>query len=299
MKNSGTRGAINTRFSALASSVIIAGMFGSLASPAHASDPPRDARSVHLWWHPSPEAQAFYNEVKVDQSTDGSYFCVCGFSHGYFGIQQSSTGSRHVIFSVWDPGNPMDFSAKPGDVPVDRNVKVLFCDSAVTTKRFGGEGTGQQSFYQLPWENGKTYKFLVTAKPDQNRTAYAAYIFDPRINRMKHLATFSTLANGDLIKGPYSFDEDFRRDGKSPLEVRSAYFANGWIQSASDGKWQPFNSATFTATNHPLTNIDAWSDSNGFGLATGGATQNLHAHVHDKVAATAAPGRPPRIDNLD
>ena len=41
---------------------------------------PRAARSVHLWYK-APQAVEFYNEVKVEQSTDGSYFMVCGFHH--------------------------------------------------------------------------------------------------------------------------------------------------------------------------------------------------------------------------
>lgn len=269
-------------------------------TPSSSAADPQDARSVHLWWHPSPTAQAFYNEVKVERSTNGSYFCVCGFNHGYFGIQQGRDGNKIVIFSVWDPSNPQDLTARASDVPSAKHVQVLYCDSAVTTKRFGGEGTGQQSFYQFPWEIGRTYKFLVTAKPDKDRTAYAGYVFDPRINRWKHLATFSTLANGDLIKGPYSFDEDFRRDGRSVHEERSAYFSNGWLQASGSGaQWQPITSASFSATSNPLTNIDAWSDNNGFGLATGGSTQNRHAKVNEHLNSVSSAGNPPQIGNLD
>ena len=270
----------------------------SVSIPSSIAADPQDARSVHLWWHPSPPASAFYNEVKVERSTNGSYFCVCGFNHGYFGIQQGRDGNKIVIFSVWDPSNPQDLTARASDVPTVKHVQVTYCDPAVATKRFGGEGTGQQSFYQFPWEIGKTYKFLVTAKPDRDRTAYAGYVFDPRINRWKHLATFSTLANGDLIKGPYSFDEDFRRDGRSVHEERSAYFSNGWLQTAG-AQWQPITSASFSATSNPLTNIDAWSDNNGFGLATGGSTQNRHAKVHEKLNAVSAAGNPPHLDRLD
>lgn len=257
------------------------------------------ARSVHFWWHPSPEASAFYNEIKVNRSSNGSYFCVCGFNHGYFGIQQGKDGNKIVIFSVWDPSNPQDLTARASDVPANKHVQVAYCDSAVTTKRFGGEGTGQQSFYQFPWEIGKTYKFLVTATPDKDRTGYGAYVFEPRINRWKHLATFSTLANGDLIKGPYSFDEDFKRDAQSVQEERSAYFSNGWLRAGSTAQWQPITSATFSATKNAQTNIDAWSDNYGFGLATGGPTQNRHARVNEKLDAASSAGNPPHIDNLN
>lgn len=49
---------------------------------------PRAARSVHLWWN-APEGTDFYNEMSIEQSTRGSYFMACGFSHGYFGMQST------------------------------------------------------------------------------------------------------------------------------------------------------------------------------------------------------------------
>ena len=58
------------------------------AGPAAGQDQaPRAARSVHLWYQ-APQGVLFYNEVTVDKSQPGTYFCVCGFNHGYFGIQE-------------------------------------------------------------------------------------------------------------------------------------------------------------------------------------------------------------------
>ncbi len=128
-----------------------------LGPPGFSAETPQDARQLTYWWQPSPSASDFYNEMKVDRSANGSYFCVCGFSHGYFGLQQLVDGTKVAIFSVWDPDYPMDLAARPGDVPVDNRVQILFCDPAVKTQRFGGEGTGQQSFYQFPWDTDRTY----------------------------------------------------------------------------------------------------------------------------------------------
>ncbi len=33
-----------------------------------------------------PEGEIFYNEVTVNQSADGTFFAVCGFNAGYFGL---------------------------------------------------------------------------------------------------------------------------------------------------------------------------------------------------------------------
>ncbi len=286
------------RYQATITAICLFLMAFACAIPVDAME--KGARSVHLWWHPGANASAFYNEIKVEKSSNGSYFCVCGFNHGYFGLQQLLDGNKIVIFSVWDPGNPFDFGARSTDVRADQQVKVLYTDPAVRTQRFGGEGTGQQSFFQFPWELGRTYKFAVTAKRDHDRTAYAAHIFDPRINRWRHLATFSTLANEDLIKGAYSFDEDFRRDEYSRKEERLAYFSNGALLVPPDqDRWQPLTSATFSASKDDQTNIDAWADNYGIGLATGGCTQNRHARLQDKIESVATSGYPPRLSDLN
>ena len=73
-----------------------------LTIAASAADPPRAARSVHLFYTAA-EADWFYNELTVEQSTPGTYFMACGFSHGYFGMQELTNGKKVVLFSVWDP----------------------------------------------------------------------------------------------------------------------------------------------------------------------------------------------------
>jgi hypothetical protein len=258
---------------------------------AFADDDPADARSVHLWWHPDAISHAFYNEVKVTRATNGTYICVCAFSAGYMGLQQKADGSKVVIFSVWDP----DDGAKA--TPKEKQVEVVYCDPAVKTERFGGEGTGQQSFYDFPWEVGTTYKFLVRARMMGSRTAYVAFVFEPRTNQWKHLATFATRPNQNLLNGLYSFVEDFRRDHKSAREAHSARFSNGWILGG-DGKWKALDSATFTATDTKQTNIDSFVAGPEFALATGGPVQNKHAHVNDQIATKAHDRTPPPLDNV-
>ena len=101
---------------------------------------PRAARSVHLGF-PAPDATLFYNEVTVEESVPNSYFMVCGFKHGYFGIQElSGPEDKVVLFSIWDPGDQND----PNSVPADRRVEVLHNDKDVRVGRFGNEGTGAQ-----------------------------------------------------------------------------------------------------------------------------------------------------------
>jgi len=225
-------------------------------------------RSVHLQY-PAQEATAFYNEVTVGQSAEGTYFCVCGFNMGYYGIQELGNGKKVLIFSVWDPGRQNDRNT----VEEEKCVKLLYKDDAVRTGRFGGEGTGGQSFLDYDWKVGETYRFLVTAKVEGERTAFAAWFFLPEKKEWKQLVTFSTLTGGKYLHGYYSFIEDFRRNRISATQVRQVRFGNGWIKT-KDGQWTALTRAQFTADRNPVTNINAGIEGDRFFLATGGETQN-------------------------
>ncbi len=233
---------------------------------------PRAARSVHLRYL-APEGVAFYNEATVEQSTRGSYFCAAGFGHGYFGIQELGNGKKVVLFSVWDPGPQND----PKSVPADRRVEVLYQNPDIRVGRFGGEGTGAQSFLDYDWKIGETVRFLIRAKPteDKTKTAYSAYFYRNEPAGWVHMATFQTLTKGEALKGYYSFVEDFRRDGKSPGEVRKARYENGLVQTAA-GEWLSLTRAKFTGDSTPLNNIDAGDTARGFYLATGGELTSSH-----------------------
>ena len=73
-------------------------------------------RSVHLGYS-APVGTAFYNEVAVEQSADGTYFMVCGWSKGYFGMQELASGKKLVLFSVWDPAAGNDPATVPAAPP--------------------------------------------------------------------------------------------------------------------------------------------------------------------------------------
>lgn len=229
-------------------------------------------RSVHLSY-PAAEGLAFYNELTVDRSAPGSYFMVCGWDKGYFGIQELGNGKQLLLFSVWDSGQN-----DPKAVAADKRVQLLHKDRKVRIGRFGGEGTGGQAFYDYSWKTGQTYRFLVTAKADGERTAYAGWFYVPEDRAWKHLVTFSTITGGKPLRGYYSFIEDFKRDRISATKARSAHFGNGWIQ-AKDGKCEALTKARFTADRNPVTNINAALDGDRFLLATGGDTTNKDAKL--------------------
>ncbi len=249
-----------------------------LALPAAADERLKGVacRSVHLGY-PAAEGTAFYNEAAVEKTSEGTYFMVCGWSKGYFGIQELGKGKKVVLFSVWDPTAGDD----PKKVKDEDRVKLLHKDDAVRVGRFGNEGTGGQSFLDYDWKVGETYKFLVTAKPDgDKRTAYAGYFFHPEQKAWKHLVTFSTITNGKLLDGYYSFVEDFRRNKVSATKERVAKFGNGWVKG-KDGQWVALTKARFTADANPVENINAAVEGDRFVLATGGEVKNTGAKLRE------------------
>jgi hypothetical protein len=248
-------------------------------------------RSVHLAY-PAAAGTAYLNQVTVETSAPGTYFCVCGFDRGYFGIQELGNGKKVAIFSVWDPGKQDD----PKSVATENRVNLLFKDPAVRVARFGGEGTGGQSFLDLEWKTGQTYRFLVTVQPDgaSGRTAYAAHIATPEAPDFRHLVTFSTPSGKPTLGGYYAFVEDFRRDRVSATRPRAARYGPGWVLEAKSLKWAPLNLARFTADGNTSLAIDAGSEGDRFFLATGGPTTNTHTKLGKLMTlAEAIPGDRP------
>ncbi|MDZ4689450.1 MAG: DUF3472 domain-containing protein [Planctomycetaceae bacterium] len=243
-------------------------------------------RSVHLGY-PAPAGLAFYNEIAIEQTARGTYFAVCGWDKGYFGLQELGNGKKLAIFSVWDSKEN-----DPSETPEEQRVKLLHKDEQTRIGRFGGEGSGGQSFYDLDWQLGETWKFVVTARPDGDRTEYAGWFLPPDKTEWTHMVTFSTITGGKPLRGYYSFVEDFRRNKVSASEARRAVYGNGWVFD-TEQQWTPLLSARFTGDSNPATNIDAGLDGERFFLATGGATENAHFKLRETITRTAMDGAMP------
>ena len=95
--------------------------------------------------------------------------------------------------------------------------------------------------------------------------------------------TFRTISAGSSrSRSFYSFIEDFRRDGKSLHERRSARFSNGWARDL-DGRWSHAHpEAKFTGDATQVDNIDAGVRDADFYLATGGETVK-HAELQSTL----------------
>jgi hypothetical protein len=230
------------------------------------AEEPRAARSVHFGWK-APEASLFHLEMTVLESTSGSYFMACGWSTGYFGVQELAGGRKVAIFSVWDTAKGDD----PGAVPAERRVEVLESHPEGKIARFGGEGTGARCLLPFAWELGKPNRFLVKAAPADGKTTYSAWIAGGA--GWTKLAVYRAPNGGIPLKGLYSFVEDFRRDGRSLKEARRAAYADGWARSAA-GAWTPLLHGRLTADATPVKNFDGRLAGVRFELATGGEVKN-------------------------
>ena len=240
---------------------------------AMAVNHPTAARSVHMR-HSAPDAEWMYGEVTVEKSVPGSYFAAICFSCGYCGIQELYDGKKVAIFSVWDPGDPFDFKAKPDNVDEKIRTKNLYAGEGVAISRFGGEGTGGKSMLPFDWKIGETYRFAIHSRQDGDyRTAFTGYLF--RDGAWFKIATFTTLQTkgAHAIKGVYSFVEDFRRTEESCGQVRRARFTNFFAKPLA-GEWIAIENGWFTGDRNPIMTIDAEPVENGFALTTGGDTEN-------------------------
>ena len=259
-----------TRWGGMAAACAVAGAL--TAGFAAAGRAPRAARSVHLLYH-GPPGRVFFNTATIERSQRGSYFEVCGFSQGYFGLQELGDGKKVVIFSVWDAGR----GNNPGVSGADRHARVLYQGTGAKASHFGGEGSGEHIFYNYNWRLGSTYRFMVIARAVAERTAYAAYFYLNRARTWKHLATFSTLAgkSAGLLGGYYSFIEDFLRNTRSAMQVRRACYGPGWVRGVR-GCWRELARATFTASDsvwEAKKSIDSGVAKGRFYLQTGGNTR--------------------------
>jgi len=241
---------------------------------------------------PSEDGVAFYNEVTVTRSAAGTYFMVCGWDGGYFGIQELDSGRKVVLFSVWDSANGND----PNTVADARRTRLIYQGQGVRVGRFGGEGTGWQCFFDYAWKLGQTYRFYVAAQLKEMRTEYTGYFYLPESKQWKKLVTFSKLTDGKTnLRGYYSFIEDFKRSGISSTWSRKANFGGAWIRKAG-GEWFCVNKATFHVISNPGVNMDVAPDGDRFYLATGNDARNSGRKSQDSINLNADNSRKPPED---
>lgn len=183
----------------------------------------------------------FYNEVTVPEGEDinGSFFMVNGHSEGYFGIQVNGESERRVLFSIWSPFSTDD----PNQVPEDYQVTSLGSGEGVTVQNFGNEGTGMQSFKDIGWQTGTTYKFLTKVEPyDDNSTDYTGWYFDPAVGDWQLVASLRRPKTSKYLTGAHSFLENF--NPSTGYITRQGEYSNQWVYT-TDGQWTEVTGSRF------------------------------------------------------
>ena len=257
-----------------ATAVVCAALFSG-TTLLHAQEDPellakRQCRSVHVMQqgHPA-QASALYNEVKAKTSVPGTYFCAMNFDDGYIGFQEQSNGKKVIIFSIWDPVAHGD---NPNSVPEEERTKLVKLGENARSGRFGGEGTGGQSFVDYPWTVGENMRFLVCVKKMGKFKEISGYYFNNKDKSWDLISKWKTHSSEKELSFSVGFVEDFMRNFESAKKARGAFFGPSFAYK--DGKWHPNTSVTFTGEPTPSTNVMADIQPNGSVLLqTGGETK--------------------------
>lgn len=205
----------------------------------------RRGPSVHLGYQvpKGKKIEWAYSEITVPKGEDpiGTYYMANGFGQGYFGFQVKSPTERWVLFSVWSP-----FSTnKPSEVPEKDRVATLATGKDVRAQKFGGEGSGGQSFLVYPWKAGKTYRFLTRVTPNgNNTTTYTAWFGDKAADEWRLMASFRRPRTDTHLTGFHSFLENF--NPAFGAVQRIGVHGNQWVCD-TEGAWHEITRARFTA----------------------------------------------------
>ena len=271
----------------LALALVAAAEGGEQPAPARRLPPggllarQRQARSVHLVMDPiAPDAEAVEGTVCVTETQTNSYFAIVCCDNAYCGIQDLGE-YRIFIFSVWDPGDPMDLTAREGDTPEEKRARILYCAEGTEATRFGGEGTGAKTMTLFPWQVGENVSARIEAEKDgEDRTAYTCFVRKGASGEWRKIATVSTLSRNGAVRGVYSFVEDFWRNFTSAKLTRRAVFSGYRSRARGSSEWVDVKRALFSADSTKAFNIDAGLLAEGtFFLATGGDVKMEHAEL--------------------
>jgi hypothetical protein len=185
----------------------------------------------------------FYNEVTIPQGEDviGSFFMANGFGQGYFGMQVNSERERRILFSVWSPYR----TNNPKEIPAEQRIQLLKKGDDVNAGKFGGEGSGGQSYRKYMWKADTTYRFLLKGRPVGNdSTEFTAYFYAPEIGKWQLIARFRRPKTNTHLTRMHSFLENFIP--ATGQFTRKGMYGNQWICDTA-GQWHELTQARFTA----------------------------------------------------
>ncbi|WP_084158152.1 DUF3472 domain-containing protein [Gaetbulibacter saemankumensis] len=240
------------------------------------------------------DVQYFYNELTVAEGDDvlGSFFMANGHSQGYFGLQVNSSSERRILFSIWSAYSTDD----PNQIPDDYKVTELGSGEGVTVQDFGNEGSGLQSFKNIGWKTGVTYKFLLKGEPAdvEGSTDYTGYFYDPEVGEWELIASLRRPKTSTYLTGAHSFLENF--NPSTGNLTRQGSYGNQWVYT-TDGAWSEVTEANFgvdaTAANGDRMDYFGDADGSNFIMKNCGFFSD---YLSAGSTLTRSPGTNPNID---
>ncbi len=137
----------------------------------------------------------------------------------------------------------------PNDVPEEERTKLVKLGKDARSGRFGGEGTGGQSFVDYPWAIGENMRFLVCVKKMGKFKEISGYYFNNKSRSWDLISKWKTHSSEKELSFSVGFVEDFMRNFESAKKARGAFFGPSFAYK--DGKWHPNTSVTFTGDPTP------------------------------------------------
>lgn len=184
----------------------------------------------------SEPASALYGELTVRESGAGSAYVACGFTHGWLGVQELTSGKKTVVFSV---------SAKPksklsNPAVGNHQVRVVRLGKGVR-ERFVADQGAVELTCDLDWAIGDLLRFIVYAESAGSNTHYSAYCYLVNENRWLHLGTCSLDSGDRLLCGLHSFIGGIEGQNQRSCDIESP-----WVLVQE--KWEPAVVATTRAS---------------------------------------------------
>lgn len=261
-----------------------------------------------------------YQEVMMPATSDiiGTYVMSLGVLSGYMGIQmngydENGQSKHEVLYSMWDDGS----TDEDPDLPMYCRASVVDHDPKATVNRFGGEGTGMQTYYRgHHWECGTYVQFLTNCRPEtatyttvvngveQTHTQQNMLVstwFNAQDGKgWQYMSTLRLPNNNRYFDSWYSFLENY--NWSTGQAVRQGFYRNGYGRAKDQKKWYHFNMVDFGHTdggNNPGNRNDygqgvSETETGAFFMQTGGY---LPAIQKSNVVALNVQNTP--VDTID